>query len=194
MERFTSHLRAPAAIISRTILLAVAAALLITPAAKAATDDGALEHKVKASYLYKFGEFVHWPPSAFPSPESPVNLCISGNDPFGDILDQAVAGQHITGRPIAIHRLAVVERNSDCHILYIGGSERQSVAEALDTVRGTNMLTVTENADGNAGEIVNFIAQDGHVRFDIDDEAAERNGLTISSKLLQLASSFRRRT
>jgi hypothetical protein len=171
------------------ILLAAMLAVLAPPAA----DASVLELKVKASYLYKFGEFVSWPTSVFKSPDSPLNLCIAGKDPFGEILDQAVAGQEIAHRPIAIRRLEVVERSSDCHILYIAGSDRQSTAAALDAVRGANMLTVTESGDGEARGIVNFIAQDGHVHFDIDEQAATRNGLTISSKLLQLALSFRHR-
>jgi hypothetical protein len=162
---------------------------MLAPPTKA--DDPALEYKVKASYLYKFGEFVTWPPTAFSSPQSPINLCVAGKGPFGDLLDQAVAGQQISGRPISIHRLDVVERNPDCHILYVAGSEQQSVAEALDAVRGASVLTVTESRDGQARGIVNFITQDSHVRFDIDQQAAERNGLTISSQLLRLALSFR---
>jgi hypothetical protein len=193
VKTLTSRLGVHAGAFSRRILIVAALAVLAAPA-EAAADTGALEYKVKASYLYKFGEFVKWPPSAFPSPESAVNLCVAGKDPFGEILDQAVAGQQIEGRPISVRRLAVVERNSECHILYVAGSEQQSVAQALDAVRGANMLTVTESDGGQARGIVNFITQDSHVRFDIDEQAAERNGLTISSKLLQLALSFRRKS
>lgn len=191
METFISRAGARvAAFVGRTTLLAAALAVL---AASAKADNPGLEYKVRASYLYKFGEFVNWPPSAFQSARSPVNLCVAGKDPFGDILDQVVAGQQIAGRPISVHRLAIVEQNPQCHILYISGSEQQSVAEALGAVRGENVLTVTEGGDGARG-IINFITQDSHVRFDIDEAAAEQNGLTISSKLLQLAFSFRHRS
>jgi len=192
VETFISRAGArTTAFFRRTALLAAALVIL---AASAQADNHALEYQVKASYLYKFGEFVNWPPSAFQSPGSPVNLCVAGKDPFGDILDKVVAGQQIAGRPISVRRLAIVEQNPECHILYISGSEQQSVAEALGAVRGENVLTVTEGREGEARGIVNFITQDSHVRFDIDEAAAEQNGLTISSKLLQLAFSFRHRS
>lgn len=180
-----------AAFFRLTVLLAAALAVL---AASAEADNHALEYQVKASYLYKFGEFVNWPPSTFQSPQSAVNLCVAGKDPFGDVLDLVVAGQQIAGRPISLRRLAIVEQNPECHILYIAGSEQQSVAEALGKVRGENVLTVTESGEGEPRGIVNFITQDSHVRFDIDESAAEQSGLTISSKLLQLAFSFRHRS
>ena len=45
------------------------------------------------------------------------------------------------------------------------------------------------NAPGftRQGGIINFIMQDNRVRFEINPEAADRAGLRISSKLLQLA-------
>jgi YfiR/HmsC-like len=35
--------------------------------------------------------------------------------------------------------------------------------------------------------VVNFVLRDNRVRFEIDENAASEDGLTISSKLLQLA-------
>jgi hypothetical protein len=39
--------------------------------------------------------------------------------------------------------------------------------------------------------MINFIVADNRVRFEIDEAAARRNGLQISSKLLSLAASVR---
>ncbi len=146
------------------------------------------EYAVKAAFLYKFGLFVEWPSSAFASPSSPVNLCIVGEDPFGETLDRVVADEQIKGRSIVVRRLKTVERNPACHILYVGGSEQQSPAEILETVRGSPVLTVAD-APHNKSEtaIINFVIEDNRVRFNIDDAAAAQNGLAISSKLSSLA-------
>jgi hypothetical protein len=37
------------------------------------------------------------------------------------------------------------------------------------------------------------VVKDNRVRFDIDDEAAEQNALTVSSKLLSLALNVKRK-
>lgn len=156
-----------------------------------ARADDLLENKVKAAYLYKFGAFVEWPATAFESSGSAINLCVAGKDPFDGFLDKAVEGQKIGDRAVIVRRLDTVEHGSGCQILFAGGSNQQSIAQALDAVRGTGTLTVTDDgSDGTAG-MVRFVIQDNHVRFDIDERAASREGLKISSKLLSLAVSFR---
>jgi len=154
----------------------------------------ATEPAIKAAFLYKFGFFVEWPQASFASGDSPINLCIVGDDTFGALLDDTVKGKKIGNRTVAVRRMDAVTKNSGCHILYVGGSEAQPVAEALAAVRGTPVLTVTdESHDSGAKGIINLIVQDNRVRFEIDDQAAAENGLLISSKLLSLAAHVRPR-
>ena len=170
----------------------LAAAFLFAASALPARAQGELEYAVKATYLYKFGPFVEWPESAFPS--GVVNLCILGDDPFGDILDAAVKGQTIQNRSIAIRRLRRLELEADCHILFVGSTDEKAAAEALQAVRGRPVLTVTDSASSPAAKgIVNFVIHEGRVRFEIDDLAAAENGLQISSKVLSLALAVRPR-
>lgn len=173
--------------------MAVLATALAPTAVRSAAGDS-LEYAVKAAYLYKLGDYIEWPAAAFDTPTSAINLCVAGEDPFGSALETNVAGQRIAGRPIAIQRLKVVDRNSGCRILYVGGTDQQHVAQALDAVRGSPVLTVTDAARGSDGiGIVHFVVKDNRVRFTIDDQAAALNGLTISSKLISLALSVRSR-
>lgn len=179
----------PAARFGRALptLLAVCVTMLLA-GLPARAQPGSLELAVKATYLAKFAPFIEWPKAAFASPESAFVLCVAGDDPFGRLLDEAVAGAHIYGRPVSVRRLSAVARNSGCEILYAGGSPAQSVAAALAAVRGTPVLTVTDRErNGGAKGIINFVIEDNHVRFEIDDAAAAEDGLVISSKLLSLA-------
>jgi len=49
------------------------------------------------------------------------------------------------------------------------------------------VLTVTDSQSSPG--IVDFVADEGRIRFRIDDQAAAENDLAISSKLLRLAMS-----
>lgn len=174
----------------RTLPACLAAAFLF-----AGTGYGhaqiSLELAIKATYLYKFAPFVAWPAASFDSGTSTMYICVVGIDPFGVTLDQAVAGAKVAEHPIAIRRLAAPAPG--CHIVYIAGAET-FVSQALYAVRSTPVLTVTDTVPGAAMHgIVNFVIEANHVRFDIDDEAAARAGLSISSKLLSLARSVRPR-
>ena len=153
--------------------------------APAATAQEPLDLAVKATYLYKLAPFVDWPQGAFAGPDSPFDLCVIGDDPFGPILDRAVAGQRVGAHPIIVHRLPTAAARSGCELAFVEGSKDQTVREALRQLSGSPVLTVTDNQASRG--IVDFITEDGRVRFRIDDQAASENGLTISSKLLSLA-------
>ncbi len=143
-----------------------------------------LELAVKAAYLYKLAPFVDWPPGAL-DPQGPFNLCVVGRDPFGSVLDRAVAGQVIGGRPIAVRRLRTIDKGSGCQLAFLAGSPAQSVKDGLHALQGAPVLTVTDGAA--APGIVDLVLSGGRVRFRIDDETARASRLAISSKLLSLA-------
>lgn len=147
-----------------------------------------LEAAVKAAYLYKLAPFTSWPANSFSGPAAPFVICLQGPDPFGDLLDDTVAGQRIGGRPIVISRLNAVDGGSGCQIAYIAGSDAQPRAAALEALRGSHVLTVTDEANGaDPRGMVHFVLQGGRVRFEIDMRQADAAGVTISSKLLALA-------
>ena len=168
----------------RAILLALTVLLLCGGAAA----DEPLELAVKATYLYKLAPFVSWPDAAFADGAAPLVICIQGKDPFGPLIDRAVAGQRVGGRPVAVRRLPRVDAGSGCQIVYIGGSDVQPEAAALHEIGRSPVLTVTDQERGapEPGD-VHLILQEGRVRFVIDNGQAQQQGLAISSKLLALA-------
>lgn len=170
--------------LARGLAIALAAVLFGLPGAVAA--GGPPDVAVKATYLYKFAPFVTWPD---PSATGPFTICVVGDDPFGPLLDRAVAGQTLTApsgpRPIRVAHIDTIGPKSTCDVAYLGGSRAESVTEALRAVRGAPVLTVTDEDDPPG--IIAFAVADGHVRFKVDEVQAQQNGLVISSKLLSLA-------
>jgi hypothetical protein len=146
-----------------------------------ASADISLEYAIRAAYLAKFVPFIDWPDSAFATPGTPITICLLGGDPFGAALDRAAAS--VTGgRPLQVRRLASPELASACQILYLANDE---AAASLPAGLGDRpVLTVSEA--GGAGMIA-FVVDGNHVRFDIDNDAAQHSGIHISSKLLSLA-------
>ena len=187
MEILTPLLRAVARLRPGNALAVVALGVALFPG-KAGAADESVEYAVKAAFLSKFGSFVEWPATAFVSPTSPFHLCVAGEDPVGSTLDKAVSGQQIAQRPIEVRRLKTVKQDSGCHIVYLAASETHRLAQIIEALRGSSVLTVSDGrSPGVATGIINFIIKDDRVRFDIDDEAAAQNRLAISSKLLSVA-------
>lgn len=179
-----------ALLVARLRWVSVAAGLALALAPQVRADDHTLETAVKATYLYKLAPFVTWPAGALP-PRAPFAICVVGMDPFGPVLDRAVAGQSIGDHPILLRRVSRVDASAACPLMYLGGSHGQSVKDALKVLHGLPVLTVTDGAA--APGIVDFAVVGGRVRLRIDEQAAADGGLTISSKLLGLALSVRAR-
>src|SRR5579859_1986919 len=96
---------------SRAAALALLAAGLLggRPALAAPTAQ-----QVEAVFLFYFSQFVDWPPGAFAGEGSPIVIGVLGDDPFDGTLDQAVAGERVDGRPIAVRRLKSIAEAKGC--------------------------------------------------------------------------------
>lgn len=160
---------------------------LAAPASQVLTRQTSLEYSVKANYLVRFAAFADWPPRAFAAPQSPVVICVAGHDPFRGALDRAAQGQTAHGRALAVRRPGTREAAAGCHILYVGQGGGGLVPEGRPAT-----LLVTDAASPQAERgMIHFVISANRVRFHIDLQQASRAGLSISSRLLNLALSVR---
>ena len=143
------------------------------------------EYQVKAAFLYNFARFVDWPEA---SAQNSFDVCILGENPFGEVLEAIVKNKVVGGRPVLVRRLQSGGQARSCKVLFVSASERTSVQSILESLAGSPVLTVGETPGfATQGGVINFIVQDEKVRFEVNVDAADRARLKISSKLLNLA-------
>jgi len=153
-----------------------------------ALNRSVVESQVKAAYLYKFGGYVDWPEHAFPAPESPLTIGVVGADPLADELLKIVASHTVNGRSINVRKIQADDAMSDVNILFVGGTNRDSISTILASTRGKPILIVTETDSGMIpGSMINFVLLEGRVRFEAAPKAARQNNLLISARLLAAA-------
>jgi hypothetical protein len=126
------------------VRIALAWLLLTSLAAFAQPDSRAAEVRIKAAFLYKFGEFVQWPPAAFSASASPFIIGVIGAEDVASELERVVVDRTVQGRPIAVRRLRRSEGLGGIHLLFVGQSESARLAEILAGAKGQAILTVTE--------------------------------------------------
>lgn len=166
---------------------AILGGLFIAPARAQVRD----EYQVKAAFLYNFARFVEWPAETFTGPGDPIVTCILGKDPFGHWLKEAIDGRSIDGRALTLRHIAGAAEAASCQILFAGSSEPKRIWASLAGVK--RVLTVGECGDASeGGAIVNFVIEDGKVRFEINTEAADLAKVRISSRMLSLARLIKR--
>jgi hypothetical protein len=146
------------------------------------------EYQVKAAFLYNFAKFVEWPAQAFKTSQDPIVVCVLGQNPFGNALEEVIRGKSIEGRAFALRQVADAEEASVCQILFISSSEGKHFRALYPNLKPAGILTVGETQGfATNGGVINFKLDGGHVHFEINVGAAEHAQLQISSKLLSLA-------
>ena len=166
-------------------LLALCALLAAAPAAAQPSDLA-----VKAAFLPKFGSYVDWPSRR--SGEA-LTLCVVGSDPFGRMIDAAVAREQNAGRSLRLRRIEGPDGADGCHVAFVQGNAARGTAAILQGLARKPVLTVTDERGGTSRGMIHFVVHQGRVRFHIDQTAAAESGLAMNARLLALALSVRGR-
>lgn len=168
----------------RRFLLAALCLALGTGARAAAPT----ERELKAAFLSNFPAYVDWPAACFSGPADPLVIGVLGEDPFGPVLDELVAGRSVQGHPLRVRRLGKVSEAEEVHVAYLGFSDPIDVEFAAAELRGHPVLTVTDGERlAERGAMINLRLRDRKVGFDINLAAADEARLKLSSQLLKLA-------
>lgn len=169
--------------------MALCFSLVLLAGVFARAQTAPTEYQIKAAFIYHFAEFVDWPPQAFTGASSPMVIGILGENVFGDNLQRTINGKTVRGHPLQVKQFTSLAEATNCQVLFISASEKDNLPKILAQLQGGNTLTVGEKMDNflSTGGMINLVIVEAKVRFQINNEAAKKAGLTISSKLLTLA-------
>ena len=134
-------------------------------------------YQVKAAFLYNFVTFTTWPAAALATPTDPLRICVFKNDELAAEVDATVRGETIDGHPIVVDRVAAPDEAARCHVLFVPRTESFHEAGLLDAVKQSPVLTIGESDQFlRDGGIVNFVIENGRVRFDVNQRDARDHG------------------
>lgn len=155
-----------------------------------ASGAEATREQIQAAYLYRFLDFVEWPPTA-QAGVGTFCLCVMGDDRLARTLENSVSGKSISGRPILVRELSDVRQAKQCHLLFLTG-RRQTVASQISELQSEPVLTVSDVPGfQNDGGMVAFYFKDDRLQFEINVENAKKQGILVSSRLVQLSRKFK---
>lgn len=164
-----------------TFLLALYLCLSLVPAYGSIRS----EYEVKAAFLFNFTRFVTW--AQVEDSTQPLEICIFGTDPFEDLLDP-IRSRKSQGRELELRYPDTSSDLSGCDVLYISESQSRNLTILFDLAQQQGMLTVSDLPDfARKGGMVGYVKQGNVIRFEINLKAAADAGLTINSRLLELA-------
>jgi hypothetical protein len=141
---------------------------------------------VKAAFIYRFLDYVEWPNSL--KDGQPIVIGVIAGDDMFDALRSTVHDRSAGNHEIQVRRLQVDDALSGVNVLYVGQDWAKLLATLAHRAQGSATLVVSESDNALvAGSDINFVAVDGHVRFDVDLTNANHAGIRLRSGLLSVA-------
>jgi hypothetical protein len=111
-----------------------------------------------------------------------------GENPFGRYLEQTVEGEKTNGHEVVVKYFKSEEEAKDCHILFINSTDAAKYRQVVDALKGKSILTVSDAPDfSKQGGMIGFFTRENKIKLQVNLDASESSGLTLSSKLLRLA-------
>ena len=145
------------------------------------------EYEVKAAFLYNFTRFVTWPALPAGQDKDSLNLCIIGNDPFGDLLNP-IRDRKSQGKSLNLLYPDDPLNIVDCQAVFVGESQLRNLPLINELSQKHHILTVSDTPDFvGKGGMIGYVKQGNVIRFEINLTSATAAGLTINSRLLELA-------
>jgi len=168
--------------------LLLAGALACTSFAQAAQFS---VDAVKAAYLFRFAQYVEWPPQAA---GTAFVIAVSGAEDVAVHLERLLPGMSVNGHRAEVRRITRSQELEGVHILFVGANAFSRTRALRARAIERPILIVTDHKDGlDGGGVINFIEVDRNLRFEISLNAADRSGLKINSALLSVAARVERR-
>ncbi|MEA3307817.1 MAG: YfiR family protein [Elusimicrobiota bacterium] len=149
------------------------------------------EYKAKAEFIVIVAGFVDWPEDNSDNLEEPFTVGIIGKNPFGAYLKEAVRSKKINGRKIIIKDILIGDDLPlcDCDTLFITKKQYKYLPKIFSIIRDRHILTIGDGKKfAGKGVHIGLYRSGRKIRFAINQSAAKRDGLKISSNLLRLAS------
>ena len=145
------------------------------------------KNDLKAAYLYKIIKFIEWPKNAFSTSNSTFNLCVVGENIFGDYF-YGLIDQQIQNHTLHIEYLDNYEKITDCHMLYIAIAQEHDVTILIKQLQNLPILTISDspNFAKNQG-MIGFIVQKNRIGLEINLNAAHSSHISIRAELLEVA-------
>jgi hypothetical protein len=146
------------------------------------------EYQAKAAFMYNFTKFIEWEDNSLNN-ASTFNICILGDSPIMNPLNDLAANKKIHNKKINITKYSDAGDIKTCHMLFIPEHiSPENLKRSLQAPSVQNALIVSEQkGDLDLGSAINFLIVNNKIKFEVNLNSLNRNNIKASSQLLKLA-------
>ena len=147
--------------------------------------------KYKSVFTLNFIRYIGWPDDA---KQGDFVIGVLKNSKIADWLTKQSGGKKFGYQNVVIKKFNSVDEVVDCQVLYVASNINFSRhSETLLGKIGKSSLVVTETEGATKhGSVINFVVRDEKLKFEIHKSNAQNLGLSISSKLSNMAAAIQK--
>jgi len=140
--------------------------------------------KLKVTFIYNFTKYISWPAEL-----SQGNFIIGvfGSPEMSGELKSVAETRKVGTRSIEVLDFASVGGLQKCHLVYVPENKKADLDKVLEKYNSQAVVVVADVAGSiQKGAAINFIMVDGKQNFEVRKANVEKNGIKVSSQLLNL--------
>lgn len=138
---------------------------------------------VKALFVYNFTKYIEWPNL---KPGAPFIIQVYGDADMKERLDKMLKGRKVQDHPIVVRQYSPADTTA-VQINYIPARQYNKAQAILDSSNGKGSLEITDGLTGKNIPGINLFKIDEKLKFQLNEQALRKDGLKISTQLLDLA-------
>jgi hypothetical protein len=143
------------------------------------------QEKVYSVLLLKLARGIQWPNE---SQKESFVIGVLSYTPLADELRAATGNIKKGKHTIRIRELTGTDDSDECDILFIPSFKSKNLPSILSILENRSTLIVTNKFDmTKLGSGVNFILDNGKIRYEINTKSIEKRGMKISSEIKNMA-------
>ena len=146
-------------------------------------------YRIKSAYIYNIIKFIEWPKAQFNFSMSPFILGVFGENKITPHLIKYLKYKKIKDRDWKLESFNTPEEIKHCHLVFFCNLKFSELEYLISFLEDKHILTIGDNINNfcNLGGMINLVGNIPNLGFEINNQEIKKEGLEISSELLDLA-------
>jgi hypothetical protein len=141
------------------------------------------EEKFKALFIYNFTKYIEWPANT----GNEFNIAVIGNTLLVNELTTIASKKTVGSNSIKVISVKSSAEIKDCQIIFISKNSMDELPKLIEQGKNNGTLIITEVPKScSQGAGVNFVLNNGSIKFEISRTNIESSKLKVSQGLLKL--------
>ncbi len=146
--------------------------------------------KYKSVFTLNFIRYIGWSEEA---KQGDFVIGVIKNKRVAEWITSQSAGKKFGYQNVVVKEFKSVEELTDCQVVFVGSMANYSrYSGEIKNKVGKSTLIITESEGATKyGAVINFVIRDNNLKFEISNANAAAAGLSISSKLENMAAAIK---